>query len=852
MVSLVIVSHSATLAEGVRELADQMAQGQVQIATAGGIDDPDNPIGTDPMKVMAAIESVYSEDGVVVLMDLGSALMSAEMALEFLDPDQREHVALCAAPLVEGAVAAAVQAMAGGTPQQIIAEATAAVEAKRKQLAPLLGEEASASAESTPPPTEPPADALELTLTVPNKLGLHARPAAKLVGLANQFSAEISITKDTRRINAKSINQVVTLGARQGDAIVIRAVGADAADALDAVQALANDNFGDRDDVPPAATAAPDGTVTAAPDDTNGILHGQPASNGIAIGPVVLYEPTLPPTETVTISDATAEWQRLRAAIDAAVAELDEVQQTAGETVGSAEAAIFAAHQLILTDPELGDAARGNIDDQCINAEAAWEQAIHDLADSYRAIPDAYMRARANDVMDAGSRVLRHLMGVELPALTFERPSILVARELTPSDTARLEPDRVLGIITELGGPTGHSAILARALGIPAIVGAVGVIGRIDRDDATPVAIDGATGQIWLTPEEDALDQLRQQQTEWQAKQNAAKAAGQGPAITRDGTQIEIAANIGGPNDVALALEYGAEGVGLFRTEFLFMDRNSAPTEKEQTEAYVAAARLLRDQPLIIRTLDVGGDKPIPYLGIGDEANPFLGWRAIRYCLDNVDLFMRQLRAICRAGAGHNIKVMFPMVATYAELHRAKALLGLAMSELEQEGVPFNPEMEAGIMVEVPSAVQVADQLAGIADFFSIGTNDLTQYLLAADRGNSKVAELATALQPAVLRAVKTTVDVGHAHGIWVGMCGELAGNPLATPVLIGLGLDELSMSAPSIPRVKQIIRQLGDRQAQDIANAVLALDSADRIRYYLENHVHLGQEPEKQHDTGI
>lgn len=837
MVSLVIVSHSATLAEGVRELADQMAQGQVAIAAAGGIDDPENPIGTDPMRVMEAIETVYSADGVVVLMDLGSALMSAEMALEFLTAEQQANVFLCAAPLVEGAVSAAVTAMSGGTPQQVLAEAQSALAAKQAQLAPVLGEDVVATIASA----EPSADAVELTLIVPNKLGLHARPAAKLVAIANRYSAEITITKDTKRVNAKSINQVALLGARQGEVIVIRAVGNGAEAMLDEIQALAEDNFGDRDDELPVATQS---SVKVVPGGENGVVYGLPASDGIAIGRFMRYEPIVPEVEEHCVESAAIEWERLRKAIDAAVQELEQVRQEAEKRVGSAESAIFEAHQLILIDPHLDDNAKRIIEENCINAEAAWHQAVTATVDAYQALDDDYMRARAVDVRDAGQRVLRQLMGVKLPTLIFEEPAILVAHELSPSDTARMEPGNVLGIITEVGGATSHSAILARALGIPAIVGATNVLAKLS-DDAT-IAIDGGSGQVWLTPDDEILASLETRQAGWLAEQQSAKAAGQGPAITQDGVQIEIAANIGRPHDVKVALSYGAEGVGLFRTEFLFMDRDEAPTEDEQVAAYVAAAEALEGRPLIIRTLDVGGDKPISYLNITKEDNPFLGWRAIRYCLDNTEMFMTQLRAICRAGVNHNVKVMFPMIATYAELHRAKALLGLAMAELDVEGVAVNYDMEAGIMIEVPSAVQVADQLAEIADFFSIGTNDLTQYLMAADRGNPKVADLANALQPAVLRAIKHTVEVGHANGIWVGMCGELAGNPLATPVLVGLGLDELSMGAPAIPQIKQAIRELDTTKAREIADIVLTLDSADRIIYYLNNLARLDLLPQK------
>ena len=327
---------------------------------------------------------------------------------------------------------------------------------------------------------------------------------------------------------------------------------------------------------------------------------------------------------------------------------------------------------------------------------------------------------------------------------------------------------------------------------------------------------------------------LRDQQAQWQQAQAQAQLSSQQPAVTLDGHVLEVAANIGGPHDVPVALEFGAEGVGLFRTEFLFLDRETAPTEEEQYEAYRQVAGELGDRPLIIRTLDVGGDKPLPYLDLGQEENPFLGWRGIRFCLGKPELFKPQLRAILRAGAGHNVKMMFPMIGTIDEIRLAKSLLAGVANDLARENIPFDDAMAVGIMIEVPSAVAVADILASEVDFFSIGTNDLTQYTMAADRGNSNVAELAQALNPAVLRLISQTVNAGHAAGIWVGMCGELAGDAAAAPLLVGLGLDELSMSAPSIPAVKEAIRSVTTADARRLAETVLNLDSAQAVADYL------------------
>lgn len=826
MVGIVIVSHSAHLATGVQELIEQMTQGRVRVATAGGIDDAENPIGTDPMKVVEAIEAVYDAAGVVVLMDLGSALLSADMALEFIPPDWRDQVYLCEAPLVEGAVAAAVQAVVGGSAAQVMAEARGALAAKMQQLGYEAAPPAATPVVSPPEMGELPTRQ-EQAFIIRNALGLHARPAAQFVTAANRFAAALTVQKGERQANAKSINQVATLGVRQGDEIVVTAQGDDAAAALAALQALVEANFGEGEIVTPEPVAP---VVTAVDAGTG--WPGIPAAPGIAIGPVFQHRPTLPPVVARAVSDTAGEWQRLQTAIAAAAAELSELETTAAAQVGRAEAAIFSAHRLFLQDPTLQEDARRRLEQQQINAEAAWEQAITALADSYRHLEDAYMQARAVDVLDAGQRTLRQLMGLKMMPLALPQPAVLVARDLTPSDTAQLDPRQVLGICTELGGATSHSAILARALGIPAVAGLGTRLQSLA--DGQIMGLDGSQGRVWPQPDAEMVAHLTQQRQAWLAGQQQARAAGQQPAITQDGRRIEIAANIGGPHDVAVAREYGAEGVGLFRTEFLFLDRETAPDEAEQFAVYQAVAQAMGDCPVIVRTLDVGGDKPLPYLDLGVEENPFLGWRGIRFCLDRPQVFKPQLRAILRASAGRQLKLMFPMIGTVAEVRAAKALLAEAQAELRAAGEPFAEAMEVGVMIEVPAAVATADQLAREVDFFSIGTNDLTQYTMAADRGNAKVAHLAQALQPAVLRLIEQTVRAGHDAGIWVGMCGELAGNPQAAPLLVGLGLDELSMSAPAIPAVKAAIRRLTLAQARQIAAAALQLDTAEAVQAYL------------------
>ncbi|MGH8001701.1 MAG: phosphoenolpyruvate--protein phosphotransferase [Brasilonema sp.] len=846
MVGIVIVSHSRQLAEGVRELAAQMVQGKVPLAVAAGIEDPENPLGTDAIQVYEAIASIYNDEGVIVLMDLGSALMSAEMALEFLSEEQRDKVHLCEAPLVEGAIAAAVTAASGSNIQQVMAEARGALLAKATQLG--------VTHHLTPSPVPISTGEVrsfdqpqikEIRLVIRNPLGLHARPAAKFVATAARFQSQIkvrNITKGTEAVRANSINQVATLGVLQGHELVITATGSDADEALAALQTLVQNNFGEV--LSDAQTRRQRDTEMHIPlsfsfTSSSHYLQGIPASNGVAIAPVFLYHPTPINVHQYHVDNIEEEWQRLQVAIQMADEEIQALLSQATIQIGDAEAAIFDAHLLFLEDPVVLEAVHQRIFEQHLNAEAAWQAVVNELADNYRTIEDSYLQERVADVIDVGQRVLRLLSRFESHLITSEynlihlnlsEPAILITTDISPSDTARLDPTRVRGICTTSGSALSHSAIIARRLGIPAIFGLPPEILQVA--NSTLVAFDGESGRVWIEPEGDI-------QTALEAKRNAQQIAHQqaittaaSPAITRDQTrQIKVFANIGGISDTEAALSLGAEGVGLFRTEFLYLERTTPPSEEEQLAVYQRIAQLLDHRPLIIRTLDVGGDKPIPYLNFPQETNPFLGWRGIRFCLAHPDIFKTQLRAILKASLGHQIKIMFPMIATVQEIQVAKAMLAEVQAELRQAGISFDEKMEVGMMIEIPSAVVLAEQLAVEVDFFSIGTNDLSQYIMAADRTHPQVAILVDAMHPAVLRMIQQTVQAAHKVGICVGLCGELAANPLAVPILLGLGLDKVSLNPQAIPTFKQAIAQLTMAQAEAIAASAMQQDSADKVR---------------------
>jgi len=567
-------------------------------------------------------------------------------------------------------------------------------------------------------------------------------------------------------------------------------------------------------------------------------ITGIPASYGIAIGPTFVYIQEVLDFVREKTDSPEQEWARFETALEASKQQLDQVYQKALVETGEEQAEIFSAHVLMLEDPELVGGIKSLVYDDQLNIEAAVSDTVENFASMLEAIDDEYLSARALDIRDVGARLMRNLLGVtDSPTKNLTKPSIIVAKDLTPSDTILMDKTFVLGFCTAEGGATSHTAILARNLGIPAVVGAGENILEEAKKDALLV-VDGDSGEITIDPDKTALKEFQIRQEKFLKMKNLVGTVAHKPAVTLDGHQVEVVANIGSVEDSQDALDAGAEGVGLLRSEFLYLERQILPSEAEQYKSYKAIADAFGKMPVVLRTLDVGGDKEIPYIEMPAEDNPFLGVRAIRLCLDRPKLFKPQLRAALRAGYGNNLKLMFPMVAMVEEVEQARALLEECRAELVEEGHQVPDEMEIGMMIEIPAAAIMADQFAEVVDFFSIGTNDLTQYTMAADRTNAKIARLTSGFQPAVFRLIKLVIDAAHAHGKWVGLCGEMAGELLAIPILLGLGLDEFSMNPPAIAYAKYLIRSITQEKAEEVARLALDCKNDEEIRALVQEMV--------------
>ncbi|AUS09877.1 phosphoenolpyruvate--protein phosphotransferase [Laceyella sacchari] len=558
-------------------------------------------------------------------------------------------------------------------------------------------------------------------------------------------------------------------------------------------------------------------------------IQGVGAAPGINLGTAVWWRKEQPTVTVKTVADTQAETAKLKQAINQTKEQINTLRQTAAERMGEEEAQVFDAHLAFLDDPGFTGEMENRIHSQKKNAEAICQEVTEEMSALMASLDDEYMQARADDIRDVGSRLLLNLLGKKpFDPSQLKAGDVVVAEELTPSDTAQF-PEGIAGMVTAKGSKTAHAAIMARTLGIPAVLGLGAWIDNIQDDDK--LIVNGDKGTIILNPSEAEEQEARQLIAAQKEAREAALKEAAADAYTADGKRIQTFANIGSLNDIELAVKNHAEGVGLFRTEFLYLESDHWPTEEEQYQAYAKVLSAFNGRPVVIRTLDIGGDKDLPYADLPKEENPFLGHRAIRYCLANPDVFKTQLKALLRASVHGNLWIMFPMIENLSEIRAAKALLEECRQELTGAGTEVADDIKVGIMIEVPAAAVTADLLAKEVDFMSIGTNDLTQYTLAADRGNEQVAHLYDAAHPAVLRLVKMTCDAANKAGILVGMCGELAGDVTMTEILVGLGLHELSMSASAIPEVKQRVRLIDSAKAKALADKALQLEDGDQVR---------------------
>jgi len=568
-------------------------------------------------------------------------------------------------------------------------------------------------------------------------------------------------------------------------------------------------------------------------------MKGIGVSPGIVIGKVLLKEESKITIEKKDITNYEEEIKRFKVAMENSKSEIQGIYNNVLKSMGEDEANIFEAHLMILEDPEMLQQIEQKIQADKVNAEWALKEISEMLVSMFENMDNEYMKERAADIKDVTTRLMKKLLNIEEVNFgNLANEVIIVAHDLTPSDTSQIDKKKVLGFITEIGGRTSHSAIMARTLEIPAIVAVKDITNKVKNGDL--IIFDGEEGLIYINPEEKIVKLYEEKKSEYNKSMKELDLLIGKESITTDGIKVELSANIGTPKDLKSVISNDGEGIGLYRSEFLYMDRKSAPTEEEQYVAYKEVAEAMKNKPVVIRTLDVGGDKELDYLKLPKEMNPFLGYRAIRVCLDKVDIFKTQLRAILRASAYGNIKIMFPMISSMGELRSAKAILQDVKNELYKEDMDFNENIEVGIMIEIPAAAIISDLLAKEVDFFSIGTNDLIQYTIAVDRMNEKISHLYNPFHPALLRLVKMVIDSAHKENKWVGMCGEVAGDPKIIPILIGMGLDEFSMSPISILKARGIIRNISQSEMEILANQVVNLPTADEVEKFIEKSINV------------
>lgn len=806
-VGLVVVSHSRTLARSAVALAAEMLHGRpLRIEVAAGLDE--TTFGTDAVAIMAAIERADSPAGVVVLMDLGSAVLSTELALDLLqDPSIRDRVTLSPAPLVEGLIVAAVAAAGGASRAEVAAEARDALMGKSGHLSP-------AQDGATPESREVAPEETVGVFSVENPHGLHARPAARLVNEVRALDASVqlrNLTTGGSSVPAGSLSRVATLAALRGHEVEVRASGPQAQEAVEHLLTLAARRFDEAVEEVAEVPARPPASSITGP---------LPASPGIAIGPVRRLSAVPVDLDREPVGEPAAEWRRVVEAVAAVRRDIEHVRVVTAREVGAEQASIFDAHLSLLTDAEMLADVKARTSTG-IGAVSAWASCLADVEREWASLPDPYLSERAADVHAVGDQVLRELTGE--PARRMTSKGVLVANDLTPAETAGLDLAQVTGVVLAQGSPSSHAAILARARDIPVVVAAGP--GVLNLPEGSTVLLDGSSGELHIDPSPELLEDYRRRATDAAEQRARQLALAEQPAVTADGTSVAVVANLGSVADARAAVAAGADGAGLVRTEFLFLDRSAAPDVDEQHAEYKAIAEAMGGRRITLRTLDVGGDKPLSYLPMPQEANPFLGQRGIRLSLDHRDLLRDQMAAICQTARDFPTSIMIPMVSTPGEVIEARQVL------LEAAGPNGLPEaLHVGTMIEVPSAALKIEAFLPYVDFVSIGTNDLTQYALAAERGNGAVAAFSDPLDPGVLQLIHHVCRAARGR-IDVAVCGEAASDELAIPVLIGLGVRELSVSPPAVPRVKAAVRELDVERCATLACEALTLAGADDVR---------------------
>ncbi len=567
------------------------------------------------------------------------------------------------------------------------------------------------------------------------------------------------------------------------------------------------------------------------------MINGIAASPGISMGKVLLKKDPKIQIKRKKVENIEEQIQRLIEARNIAKEQIQNLYDKTLDNIGEEEANIFKAHKMILDDPEFFGKVEEKIKAEAVNVEWALNTVKNMFVKMFENMENEYLKERATDIKDVTDRVIRILLKVEKKDLSNLKEDVVVAAyDLTPSDTAQMDKERVKGFITEVGGKTSHSAIMARTLGVPAVVGIKGLMKKVKDEDM--IVFDGEKGEVYINPDYKTIEKYKIKMQKYKQFRERLEILKGQESISKDGIKVELAANIGTSEDIEGVLKNDAEGVGLYRTEFLYMNRDNLPTEEEQLEVYKIVSEKLEGKPVVIRTLDIGGDKDLPYLELDEEMNPFLGYRAIRICLEKKDIFKTQLRALLRASTYGNIKIMFPMISSIEELRKAKLILEEVKEELKEKNISYNREIEVGMMVEVPSVAVMSDIFAKEVDFFSIGTNDLLQYTTAVDRGNQKISHLYNQFHPALLRLIKMVIDNGHKEGIWVGMCGEVAGDPKLIPILLGMGLDEFSMSATSVLKARWIIKNSSKKEMSKIAQKLINFSSAEEVEKFIDRKI--------------